>query len=202
MAATFFLVRHASFDGLGEKLAGRAQGFSLNSKGKGEAAKLAERLAPLAIAGVHSSPQARARETAGCTAGRIGVEVKVNVELDEIDYGEWTGKSFHDLEGNPEWRHFNLFRSGTKIPKGESMVEVAQRALELLNRLRRQYEGKSAVLVTHADWIRVVLAHYAGICLDLMQRLEIGPASVSILRLHEHDAKILGVNDTGMLLEK
>lgn len=199
MAATFFLVRHASFDGLGEKLAGRAEGFPLNSKGKQEAADLARRFASLRISAVHSSPCTRAQETAHPVADHAGLRVQIDAELDEINYGEWTGKSFRDLHGNLQWHHFNLFRSVSKIPQGESMVEVAQRAIELLERQRRAYEGKSAVLVTHADWIRAALAHYSGICLDLMQRLEISPASISILQLDDGAPRILRMNDTGPL---
>jgi broad specificity phosphatase PhoE len=199
MAATFFLVRHASFDGLGEELVGRAEGFHLNSKGKQEATNLAHRFASVRIAAVHSSPRARAQETAQAIAGRAGLSVQIDADLDEIDYGEWTGKAFRDLDGDFQWRQFNVFRSISKIPHGESMVGVAQRAIELLDRQRRTYEGKSAVLVTHADWIRAALAHYSGICLDLMQRLEISTASISILKLDDGGPKILRMNDTGPL---
>lgn len=199
MAATFFLVRHASFDGVGEKLAGRAEGFPLNAKGREEAALLARRLAPLGLAAVHSSPRLRAQQTAESIAHSAGLQLRTDAKLDEIDYGEWNGKSFHDLGGHPAWRHFNTLRSLARIPGGETMVDVTRRALDLLDLHRRQYEGKSAVLVTHADWIRVVFAHYCGICLDLMQRVEISPASVSVLRLDDGAPKFLRLNDTGML---
>ena len=199
MAATFFLVRHASFDGLGEKLIGRAEGFPLNAKGKEEAMNLAHRFAALSISAVHSSPRTRARETAQTIAETAGLNVQIDAGLDEIDYGEWTGKCFRELEGNPEWRRFNLFRSVSRIPKGESMVEVTQRAMEMLEHHRKHYEGRAAVLVTHADWIRTVFAHYSGICLDLMQRVEISPASISVLRLDDYAPKILRLNDTGAL---
>jgi|SRR5579883_238971 len=199
MTATFLLIRHASFDGLGQKLVGRAEGFPLNSAGREEATALAARLSQFPVAAIHSSPRVRARQTALAIGEKLGLEVQIETGLDEIDYGEWTGKSFGELDGNPEWRRFNIFRSTERVPGGETMLQVTQRTVDVLERYRKQYQDRSAILVTHADWIRAVLAHYSGICLDLMQRLEISPASVSILRLDSGAPKVLRMNDTGVL---
>lgn len=199
MAATFFLVRHASFDGVGERLAGRAEGFCLNSKGKEEAVALARRLAGVHFSAIHSSPRTRARETAQAIATMADLPVQIDAELDEIDYGEWTGKAFRDLDGNPEWHRFNALRSLSRIPSGENMMEVTQRAITELDRCREKYQGKAVVLITHADWIRAALAYCSGISLDHMLRLEISPASVSILRLNDGRPQIIRLNDTGEL---
>src|SRR5581483_370128 len=122
---------------------------------------------------IHSSPRTRARETAQAIANEANLPVQIDAGLDEIDYGEWTGKTFRELDGNAQWHQFNAVRSLARIPRGESMMEVTQRAIAELERCREKYQGKAAVLVTHADWIRAALAYCCGISVDHMLRLEI-----------------------------
>ena len=49
-------------------------------------------------------------------------------------------------------------------------------------------------MVSHADPIKAVLAHFLGTPLDLLRRIEIAPASRSVIVLYDEDAKVLAVN--------
>jgi probable phosphoglycerate mutase len=192
---TFLLVRHASCDPVGVALAGRAPGVSLNEEGRRQAARLAVALGERRdIAAVYSSPIERAWETARAIADALGLAVDVAPALTEIDFGAWTGKTFEMLDDDPAWRRFNSYRSGTRAPGGEHMLEVQARAVAEIARLGVRHEGRTVVIVTHGDVVRAIVAYYAGIPLDLLQRVEIDPASVSTLELTEDSARILQLN--------
>jgi probable phosphoglycerate mutase len=171
----------------------------LNARGERQAAGLADRLASLDIRAVFSSPLERAIETAAPIAACHDMQVRVCEELNEIDFGQWTGRNFQELSVMPAWRAFNAFRSSIRIPGGESMVEVQERAVTFLQDLSTDPNGDIVALVSHGDVIKAALCHYAGISLDLLLRLSIDPCSVSSISVTEREAKILCMNYTGSL---
>lgn len=191
---TLLLVRHALCDPVGRSIAGRAPGVHLNAEGAVQARALGLALAGLPIEAVYSSPMERALETAQPIAAGLGLSVLPAPGLAEIDFGEWTGRTLAELDPLPLWRAFNAFRSGTRIPGGELMTEVVTRALTALVAIHREHEGKVVAAVSHGDVIRGLVAHAAGIPLDLMQRLEVSPASVSAISLEDHAVRVLGLN--------
>lgn len=191
------LIRHASHDLLGKRLAGRQLEVHLNRAGEAEAERLAERLQPLQLAAVYTSPRERALETAVPLARRHGLHVEISAALDEFDLGEWSGRTFAELQALQEWQRFNRWRSGTRPPGGELMLEVQARIVQELERLQRRHPGAMLALVSHADVIRAALTYYLGMPLDLFGRLQVDPASVSVLALHEWGPEILRLNDTG-----
>jgi probable phosphoglycerate mutase len=190
----YLLVRHGMCDPLGTSIAGRAAGVHLNALGRSQAQRLVQRLTAVPLDAVYSSPLERAVETAEPIAQRRGLELRLLDALGEIDFGTWTGSTLAHLAGDADWHRFNTLRSITRIPNGELMLEVQARALGALEAIRREHpEGRCAV-VSHGDVIRGTIAHFAGIPLDLMQRLEIAPASVSVLRVTEKEVAIHGIN--------
>lgn len=193
-ATTFHLVRHASYDLLGRVLAGRTPGHSLNRTGQAEAEALAEALAERPIAAVFSSPLERARETAHPVAARHDLRVAIDPTLDEIDFGEWTGLTLDELHADPAWRRFNAFRSTTPIPGGETMLAVQARAVAALIRMRSSFPEGEVVAVSHGDVIKAILAHFLALPLDLISRIEVAPASRSVVVLSDRDARILAIN--------
>jgi probable phosphomutase (TIGR03848 family) len=196
---TFLLIRHALCDPIGRSISGRQPGIHLNDEGKRQAEQLADRLAGLPLSGLYSSPLERAQETAEAVAARHRLKVQTLDGLQEIDFGSWTGKTLAELDPLPDWRAFNSFRSGTRIPGGENMAEVLSRVLRELDRLRQQHPAPGALVgvVSHGDVLRVLLAHALGVSLDLMQRLELSPASVSIIAVEDYGPRVLLVNSTG-----
>jgi broad specificity phosphatase PhoE len=177
----FFLIRHASTDALGI-LYGRAAGVHLSSKGRLEALELARRLKSIKIDAIWSSPLERAGETASAIAERAGLPVLYSENLNEVNYGEWTGQSFESLASDPHWHRFNLLREITRIPGGELVTEIQARVLSELDKLDVSYEIGNIVVVTHAEPIRVVLAHWLKSTGCLHDRIEISPASITIVR--------------------
>jgi broad specificity phosphatase PhoE len=136
----------------------------------------------------------RAIETAEPIAARLGLPLHAAPEFAEIDCGDWTGASFATLDGDPLWRAWNVFRSMAQIPGGETILGVQARAIAGLTRIAATYPDSETVIVSHADVIKSVLAHFLGSPLDLMRRLEVGPGSVSRVVLYPTDGKVLAMN--------
>lgn len=197
---TFYLVRHGANDSVGNGLAGRRAGVPLNTLGRAQADWAAERLAKEAIEAVYSSPMERTRETAEAISRRTGAALQLEEQLNEVDFGEWTGLAFNDLARDPRWEHFNQRRSLTRAPGGELMLEVQARMVTALDRLKERHPKGRIAVVSHGDPVRSVLAYYAGIPIDLMQRFEIDLASISVLVMEGGGALIRCINHRGGLL--
>ena len=129
--------------------------------------------------------------------------MKQNAVFNEVDFGDWTGKSFEELEHDQRWRRFNSQRGVAKIPNGvpggELFLDVQARVVAELNRLTEQHSEQNVAIVSHADVIKAAVGYVAGTPIDLLQRFEISPASVSIIATDQHDTnlhdtKLLAVN--------
>lgn len=195
--AVFLLIRHGSNDMLGKGIAGRMKGLHLNDAGRVQAEQLAERLARVPITGIYSSPLERTRETAAPLAAKLGLDVNISEAVLEVDFGEWTGRSLEELRKLEKWKHFNLFRCGMRIPGGEMMAEVQARVVGELEYLREQNGDAVIAIFSHGDPIKTAIAHYMGVPLDFLLRIEISPASVSIISVNDWGPRILCVNNTG-----
>ncbi len=193
MATTVTLVRHGAYGLLDNALGGRAP-HPLSAEGRAQAARVAAALAGRPIAAVIASPVARAAETAGVIADRLGLRVALDPDFAEIDFAGWTGQSFAALAEEEAWSAWNRFRSTAGVPGGETMLAAQARAMAGISRLAAAHPEGEVVVVSHADIIKSVLMHLLGSPLDLMHRLSIGPGSTSRLVLHRDDAAILAIN--------
>jgi probable phosphoglycerate mutase len=129
---------------------------------------------------------------------RLGLPVSQEAGLNEVDFGDWTGRTLAELKGTRGWAEFNTVRSSTRIPNGETMAEVIGRAMGVLTRLHRDNPspGKALAVVSHGDVLRSLVAHVLGMHLDRMQQLEIAPASVSVLSHQSDEWRLLLLNST------
>lgn len=192
----FLLIRHALTDANGRSLAGRTVGIGLNARGREQAQALAARLAPVPIAAVYASPLQRTLETAEPIATLRGLQVRPCEDFLELEFGDWTGCELHELSGDPQFHRFNQMRSCAPAPRGEYMLQAQARMAMGLDRLREVHPQQTVAVISHGDLIRAALAHYAGIPLDLFQRLEVSPASISVVDIDETWLRIVGINDT------
>jgi probable phosphoglycerate mutase len=172
-------------------------GWRLNPAGKHQVERLSAKLAGLPVKAVYTSPLERAVETADAVAAPHGLTVEKVDDLGEVHLGEWEGLTIAELDRREEWRRFNTYRSGTRIPAGELMIETQVRMVRQLDRLAAQHPDATLAVVSHGDPLRCVIAYYLGIPLDLLLRFEVGPASVSILEAARWGPRILCLNHTG-----
>jgi probable phosphomutase (TIGR03848 family) len=195
-ATTVLLVRHGTTPTTGRLLPGRAAGLHLSDAGKAQAGRLAERVATLERppVAVYSSPLERARETAAPIARALGLRVRTEHGLVEVDIGAWTGRSLRRAMRTREWPAVQRFPSGFRFPGGESFVELAARTTDAVLRLVERHRGETVLAVSHADPIRAVVATAAGIPLDLLHRIAVATCSVSAITYREDGPRVLCVN--------
>jgi probable phosphoglycerate mutase len=193
-----FLIRHGENDWVDTgKLAGRTPGVHLNEKGHQQASALADRLRIQPISAVYSSPLVRCMETAKPLADVLGLSVREEPDVLEVDYGEWRGASLKELAKLPEWQLVQIYPGGFRFPNGETLREVQNRVVTALERIRLAHEGEAVAVFAHGDILRTALAYYLGTPLDMFQRIHINTASVSVIGFHRFGPHILSVNNTG-----
>jgi len=188
------LIRHGLTDWVGERLASWLPDIHLNEQGRAQAAALAQRLAEVPLSAIYSSPLERTVETAQPIAESHGLAIQVREELGETRYGDWTGRTLKELKDEKLWPVVQVYPSGVRFPGGESMREVQARMAAELDGIRDAHPGQIVAVVSHSDPIKMVVAHYAGLALDLFQRLAISPASVTVLGFTPFGPRLLCLN--------
>jgi broad specificity phosphatase PhoE len=195
VTATVLLVRHAAHVELGKVLTGRRGDIALSADGLEQAEIVADLLGVEPLDGVFSSPRERAFYTARAIAEQHQLSVSLLDALDEVDFGDWTGRRFDELEGDPLWDAWNGTRSLARPPAGEAMADAVARAVAAIAELAAAHPDGRIAIVTHCDIIRGVIAHHLGLPLDNLLRFDIDPASVSRLAIGGWGARIMSVNE-------
>jgi probable phosphoglycerate mutase len=179
---------------VGRGLTGWLPGVSLDENGRNQAEHLALKLGGIPIAAIYSSPLERTIETAEPLARLKGLEILRDPAFGEINFGDWQGRNFDEIVNDPQWARFNNFRSGTRAPGGESMLETQARMAGRLFALAPEYAGKTVAVFSHADAIKSAVSYMLGIPLDFHQRLEILPASITTIIIAESMPIVQSVN--------
>ena len=166
--------------------------MSINQEGEEQA----RRLSALQVDAIYSSPLERTVETATPLAEHLRLPIQIDEAFSEVNFGDWSGKTIAELGAMQEWKLFLQFRSSLRLPGGESMLEVQRRVVDEVAHLARVYPEKTVAVFSHADVIKAAVLHYAGAPLDLMDRIEIYPASITRIRLFDWGVKIESVNES------
>ena len=190
----FHLLRHGE-RASGRVLVGRMPGIGLTERGRAEIAVMAERLAADGVTAIYSSPLQRTRETAEIVAERLALPVALHDDLIELDFGDWTGKTFDQIRTDPHWPPWNTRRSLSRIPGGESMREVQRRVVEALLEIGESHPDAAVVVVSHGDVIRAALLFALAMPLDFYNRIEVAQGSVSTLRIDAGGSRVIAVNE-------
>lgn len=195
------LIRHGLAEATGDRLYGTTPDIHLSDEGKSQAERVAERLSGVKLAAVYSSPFERCLETAEPLAVTRRLDVRILGDLGEVDYGRWTGRTFTSLRQTPLWRRVHQLPSSVRFPGGESLREVQDRAVRALEEIVAGHPRDVVAVVSHGDVIRLLLAHYAGLHMDLFHRLVADRASVSAVTVGEGVPRVVRMNDTGTLAD-
>lgn len=195
------LIRHATTDYVKNGvLAGLTPGIHLNAEGQRQADDLAKRLAGLSLHAIYSSPVDRAVDTAKAIAICQKLDVAIRERLGEADCGDWTGKPIKELDKTETWKMIQTKPVGVKLGgNGESIDQVQRRMVAEIDELVRRHPDQIIAVVSHADPIKSVLAHYLRMDLNDFQRLALSPASVSALVFDKENVRLVRMNDNGKL---
>lgn len=200
--ATVVLVRHGrTTANASGTLAGRTAGVKLDETGRAQADRAGERLAVVPLVAVVTSPLERCRQTARALLAHQAGEPATLVErgITECDYGEWQGRPLRELAKEKLWSVVQSQPSAATFPGGESMTQMQARSVSAVRRLDAAFEAEHGsgavwVAVSHGDIIKSVLADALGMHLDLFQRINVDPASISIVRYTESRPYVLATN--------
>lgn len=191
------LVRHGLTSHTNVRLSGWTPGISLSAEGRAQADGVVARLEGLPIDAIYASPLERTRETAAPLAKARKLRVKTRPDLGEVRYGDAQGKTLRSLAKSPLWDHLRAWPSDVRFPGGESLRETQFRAVSAVEALRAAHPDQTVAVFSHGDFIRLTLAHYMGVHIDLYRRLAIDPVSLSALHFGTAHVMVRRVNDTG-----
>lgn len=197
------LIRHAhSQSNASGVLSGRLPNIHLSEKGIKQSQQLSERLGYFAVAQLRVSPMERCFETISPWLNDVVLKNSPDFEpildpsLNEVDYGDWSGKKLITLARKKEWRTVQESPSRMYFPGGEGIAQMQSRAMSVVHELATLPDSKTAVIVSHGDVIKSIVASALGTHLDEFQRIIIDPASVSVLDYSGIKPRVLLLNDT------
>ncbi|WP_119073015.1 MSMEG_4193 family putative phosphomutase [Aggregatilinea lenta] len=197
----FLLIRHATntFVSTG-RLAGWTPGVELNEDGRVQAAALGERLAGVKLAAIYASPLERTVQTAEAVAiHHTGLTVEQLDGVGEVRYGTWQGAKLSNLRRDKLWENVQVYPSRVQFPGGETIRQAQARAVDAIEQIAQRHPDGRVAVVSHSDIIKLIVAHFLGAHIDFYQRIEISPASLTILALGSSRPYIVCVNDTSHL---
>ena len=197
------LIRHAhSQSNASGVLSGRLPNIHLSEKGIKQSQQLSERLGNFAVAQLRVSPMERCFETISPWLNDVVLKNSpdfvpiIDPSLNEVDYGDWSGKKLITLARKKEWRTVQESPSRMYFPGGEGIAQMQSRAMSVVHELATLPDSKTAVIVSHGDVIKSIVASALGTHLDEFQRIIIDPASVSVLDYSGIKPRVLLLNDT------
>ena len=199
---TVLLVRHGLTAATGQLLTGWTPGVGLDERGRAQAKALGERLVPVPLDAIVTSPLDRCRQTVdGILAARAGAAAPlVDDRVGECKYGDWTGKPLKELAKDPLWPVVQAHASAVTFPgaNGESMLDMQHRAVSAIREWNARLGADATYLVcSHGDVIKAIVADALGLHLDQYQRIIADPCSLTVIRYTPLRPFLLRLNDTG-----
>lgn len=176
------LLRHGAHEDVGQRLTGRLADNGLTEQGRVQARLAALQLAATPPSAIYASPRRRTQESAAILGRAFRLPVKSSPELDEVDFGEFAGRRFDDLDSDPMWQEWNARRSTARCPGGETMGEAQARALAFAFEVAARHD-QAPLLVTHCDIIRALHCWSDRVSLDAIHGIDCPPGGLSRLDL-------------------
>ena len=196
------LVRHGLTAPTGTVLSGWTPGIPLDDRGRAQAAALAARLGPVPLDAIITSPLERCRQTAEtiAAAGEGRPAVQEDDRVGECHYGDWTGRPLKRLAKEPLWRVVQAHPGAARFPgeDGESIMDMQHRAVTAIMDWNERLGAEAVYMIcSHGDVIKSIIADSLGMHLDMLQRIQVDPCSLTAIRYTPLRPFVLRMNDTG-----
>lgn len=174
---------------------------ALTEKGIKQAELAANSLAKESISAVYASDLCRAFATAESIANKHNLQVAAIPELREINFGQWEGLTYDNI--NNQWSDImaKLFThpDEIEIPDGETFREVKERATIALSKLIQKHPNETIVVVSHGGTIRTILCAVLNIHLNHLWSIKQDNTAINILEYYDNQALVSLVNSTSHL---
>ncbi|HUR75597.1 MAG TPA: bifunctional RNase H/acid phosphatase [Sporichthya sp.] len=176
----------------------------LSERGQGQARAAAKHIASLGGTEVIvASPLTRARQTAQAVADELGLEVSIDEDLRECDFGDWDGLTFAEAQERAGGA-LSTWMANPEIapPGGESLLQVAARVAEAQQRILAANAGRGVLIVAHVGSIKMLVRAALGAPISTIHRLQLAPASLCTVRWYaDGNSAMHAFNETSYLGE-
>jgi broad specificity phosphatase PhoE/ribonuclease HI len=198
----FMLLRHGQTElSVDRRYSGRGNP-ALTELGRHQADAAATYLAGQGgISAVISSPLQRAYDTATAAAKALGLDVTVDDDLIETDFGSWEGLTFGEAAARDPELHTRWLRDTSQPPPdGESFDAVAHRVRRARNRIIAEHGDATVLVVSHVTPIKTILRLALDAGEGILYRLHLDLASLSIAEFYpDGGSSVRLVNQTAYL---
>lgn len=196
------LTRHGHVEGIKpERFRGRYP-LELTARGRTEALAVAKRIAgAFQPSHIYTSPLARCIETGAAIAKACGIAAKTCDDLNDIDYGAWTFKTFADAKRQDADLFAAWFATPhlVRFPNGESLQDLAARVADALRMVLARHRDATVVLVGHDSVNRAVLLELLGLPLTAYWRIVQEPCCLNEIDVAGATVRVRRINDTAHL---
>ena len=193
------LIRHGeTYWNEERRIQGGDSDIELNNTGLNQAKKLAAFLKNEPITAILSSPLQRATTTAEAIASHHQLSVKVKQGLRELRVGELEGMSVSNLSTTFSQFLMQLWqgKGSTKLPNGESLAELQQRAWKAVESLLAQHKDGTVAVVSHYFVTLAIIFKALDLPLDYFTKFKVDPGGVSIIEIQDYGPRLVVFNDT------
>lgn len=170
---TLHLIRHGETVWHAENRYAGVTDIQLTTRGRMQAASLSAWAVTAGIDVVASSDLRRAEQTARVVAEAIGVDLRIEPDLREVDFGRAEGMTRDEMhEVFPDaLEDFLAAPASSPLPGGERGSDAADRGLKAIARIAREQPGDATLaVVAHTTLIRLMLCRMLGMPLDDYRR--------------------------------
>lgn len=198
-----FLLRHGETAWNIEKVfRGRAE-VPLTENGKRQAKFAGEYLKDKGVQAIYTSPLSRAKETAETVGRIINLNPKVDDRLTGLNFGEWQGKPYSEIEKQypEEFKNYITAPQKFQSPSGETLDEAMKRSLDMLKEIEKKYPKGKVLVVTHRVICKLMLLGILGLGSEKFWMLKPDTCSLSEFTSGPEGYILTKFNDTSFLKE-
>lgn len=192
-----YLVRHGETELNKEfRFIGRTD-VGLSESGRLQAKAIAGRLSENKIKAIYSSDMLRAMQTAEIVALPHRLTVKPVKGLREIDFGNWEGLTYYEIE-EMDGDHLAAWIEdpiNINIPRGETWEHFENRVLKSVNHIINEEKDGEVIIVSHGGPIKLLVSHYYGKGPEFFNSFWPSPGATSVIEITSGKAQVLALND-------
>lgn len=174
----------------------------LSDVGLEQARLLGERLRSEKLAAVYASDLSRARNTAQWVADPHGLPVQIAPELREMNFGQWEGLTFKEIQARFPEIATSWIKAPGKVqpPEGESFIHLQERACKIIKGIASRHLHESVAVVSHGGTIRAILCGLLGLDLKRIFCFRQDNGAMNVIDFYDEEIIIERLNDSSYLI--
>jgi len=191
-----YLVRHGQVVGHETPSYNGHADVALTEYGIAQYQELRERLQDAGITACYSSDLSRCATGADIICASLDIRPHLDARLRELNIGIWEGMTWSEIiEKYPlEWNARLEDIVNYRVPEGESLLDLADRAVPALQEIVAAHKGENILVVGHGGMNRTLLLDAIGAplhclfnieqrygCLNIIDFFDDGKRTVSLL---------------------